>query len=75
MVAKQQRRHEQSKNLFRRALARSREGGSGAGGRVIAARDAARDAAQVRSNVGFVVGVGAFERSVATAARQIVSEI
>jgi hypothetical protein len=32
------------------------------------------DAAQVCSNVGFVVGDGAFECSVALAARQIVTE-
>jgi len=63
-IAKQQRRHEEELHLFT-GKGRGRRGGA-------SLRRA--DAAQVCNHVGFAVVVGAFECSVAMAARQIVSE-
>ena len=64
VIAKQQRRHEEEMYLF--AGERRSRRGSASFRRV--------DAAQVCNHVGFIVVDGHFECSVATAARQIVSE-
>jgi hypothetical protein len=63
-IAKQQRRHEEELHVFT---------GKGRGRRGSASFRRA-DAAQVCNDVGFVVVDGAFECSVAIAARQIVSK-